>query len=396
MLVPTLCHPKRKLRRLGATLALTASFMVVLLGFTALAVDTMVLAVAKHQATTSAEAASLAAAHVLANEARISPSVNMSALMAAAHTTAEIYAKENEVLGADPVIVNNFENEPAGDIVIGYLDVSDPDAQLQTGSYLESQFNSAQVRVARTADRGGLIPTTFARVLGIEGSDTWSQSTATALNYTIEGFEAGPGNSSLMPIVLDQETYDAMISHSINTTDQYTYNPSNGAVTSGSDGIEESKLYPVRTGNPGNWGTVNIGVNNNSTKTLGDQIRFGVTEAQLNNYPGGKLELDTSLDPPSVTLGGDPGISAGIKDDLKAIIGQPRTIPIYDVSGGNGNNAWFRIVKFAPVRVLDVSFKGNPKYVIVQPALVSDDTAISGELQQTFEAGGLIRLHLTR
>ena len=50
-------------------------------------------------------------------------------------------------------------------------------------------------------------------------------------------------------------------------------------------------------------------------------------------------------------------------------------IPIYDQSGGNGNNATYRVIKFAPVRVMSVNFQGNPKYVISPAVLLKDPTA---------------------
>lgn len=97
-------------------------------------------------------------------------------------------------------------------------------------------------------------------------------------------------------------------------------------------------------------------------------------------------------------LTGDPGISTGLKDSLQAIVGRPRTIPIYDPAGssGTGNNTQYKIIGFAPVRLLAVNFQGNPKHVIIQPALTRDSTAIPGQLQSNWSAGGLIRLHLTR
>ena len=71
-------------------------------------------------------------------------------------------------------------------------------------------------------------------------------------------------------------------------------------------------------------------------------------------------------------------------------------IPIYDSTGGNGNNAWYRVIAFAGVRILAVNFQGNPKYVIIQPALVNDRTAIPDKPLTTWTSGGLIRIHLTR
>src|SRR5262249_53388623 len=147
-------------------------------------------------------------------------------------------------------------------------------------------------------------------------------------------------------------------------TDQYAYNPATNTVTPGTDGVYESVLYPVSSGNPGNWGTIKVGVDNNSTSTLGAQIRYGITPAQLATFPNGQIQLDPSTTPPSIIFNGNPGISAGIKDDLESIIGKPVSIPIYDQSDDNGNNAWYRVINFAALRILSVNFQGNPKYVI--------------------------------
>jgi hypothetical protein len=108
------------------------------------------------------------------------------------------------------------------------------------------------------------------------------------------------------------------------------------------------------------------------------------------------IQLDTAQTPPSITFSGNPGISAGISSALQSIIGKPVTIPIYDTNGGNGNNAWYRVVAFASCRLLAVNFQGNPKYVIIQPALVTDGTAIAGTAQSSWKSGGLVVLHLSR
>jgi hypothetical protein len=71
-------------------------------------------------------------------------------------------------------------------------------------------------------------------------------------------------------------------------------------------------------------------------------------------------------------------------------------IPIYDINGGNGANAWYRVINFACVRILAVSFQGNPKYVIVQPANIYDPTAIPGTAQSSWSMGGVIEIYLAR
>jgi hypothetical protein len=383
-------------------MVLTAVMMTALLGFVALAVDTMVMAVARHQLGIAADAGALAGAAALADERRITPDAPLDLIMTAAHDRAMEFARKNAVLGQPPVILGNSSNDGDGDVVLGYIaDPTDPASPMLTAASLVPRFNSVQVRAARSADRGGIVPAFFSRALGFEGATLRHAGTASALTFDIAGFRSDPArNADVLPIVLDKKTYEDMINPSLDTTDEYRYDPASGLVSDGPDGVQESRLYPVKNGYPGNWGTVKIGVSNNSTSTLGDQIRHGITAKQLSTYPGDRLELNLidARGDGYMIMEGNPGISSGIKDDLEAIIGQPRAIPVYDPagSGGNGNNATYKIVGFAPVRILAVSFKGNPKYVVVQPAIMRDPTAIPGEVTSGFEAGGLLRLHLTR
>jgi hypothetical protein len=230
----------------------------------------------------------------------------------------------------------------------------------------------------------------------IWGSGTMSATaSATAVAQTsLNGFQAsGSLNASLLPIVLDKVTWQTMMAGQ--STDQYTYNAATNTVTSGPDGLYESQLYPVGSGSPGNWGTIKVGVSNNSTSTLSAQIQYGITPAQLATFPNSTIQLDQSLSPPSITFNGNPGISAGIKSALTSIIGRPVCVPIYDENGGNGNNAWYRVIYFQPARILSVNFQGNPKYVIIQPAILNDPTGIPGT-PQAWSSGGLMSLQLTR
>jgi hypothetical protein len=237
--------------------------------------------------------------------------------------------------------------------------------------------------------------------MGFSGGSLNVSSTATVTNNTISGYKSVNGlSANLLPIVLDVTTYKAMMA-GVGTvtgaaTDQYSYDPVTKTVSNGPDGVAESVLFPVASGNPGNWGTIKVGVSNNSTSTLAAQIQYGITPGQLATFPNGTIALDTTLTPPSITFGGNPGISAGIKSALDAIIGNPVTIPIYDLTGGNGNNAWYRVIAFAPVRVMAVNFQGNPKYVVVQPALLTDPTALRGTPQSSWTKGGLLVLRLSR
>jgi hypothetical protein len=234
--------------------------------------------------------------------------------------------------------------------------------------------------------------------MGFKGSNVTVMSTATSQAYSVSGFKAsGSSSANLLPIVLDKVAWQAMMNATSpsNGTDQYKYDTSSGTVTSGPDGVYESLLYPVSSGSPGNWGTINVGVSNNSTSILNAQILNGITPAQLATYPNSTIQLDNTLSPPSITFSGNPGISAGIKSALTAIIGKPVVVPIYDINGGNGNNAWYRVIAFQPSRIMSVNFQGNPKYVIIQPCLINDPTAVTGTAQ-SWTKGGQVKLYLSR
>ena len=124
---------------------------------------------------------------------------------------------------------------------------------------------------------------------------------------------------------------------------------------------------------PGNFGTVDIGSPDNSTAIISRQIVYGVNADDL-AYFGGELSLAGG----PIQLNGDTGLSAAIKDDLTAIIGLERSIPLFDEVHGPGNNAWFRMVGWGGIRILHVKLTGAPwnKEVIIQPAVVVDDAGV--------------------
>ena len=113
------------------------------------------------------------------------------------------------------------------------------------------------------------------------------------------------------------------------------------------------------------------------------QILYGINESDL-AFLGGKLEFGEDG---TLLLNGDTGLSAGFKDELAAIIGQPRAIPIFTSVSGNGNNAMYTIVAFGGIRIMDVKLTGkmSSKYVMIQPAVVVDDAAIeSGDSDSSY------------
>ena len=110
------------------------------------------------------------------------------------------------------------------------------------------------------------------------------------------------------------------------------------------------------------------------------------------SYFGGQLSFANG----PLIINGDTGISAGIKDDLDAIKGKPRLMPLFTSVSGPGNNAMYTIPKFVGVRIVFVRLTGAPsnKVVIVQPAPFVADTVIASKTTVTadsyFVPGGLI------
>ena len=159
-------------------------------------------------------------------------------------------------------------------------------------------------------------------------------------------------------------------------TDNFTLN-ADETVSPGPDGIKEVNIYPNGSATlpPGNRGTVDIGSPNNSTADLVRQIRHGLNAYDMSFFPDSEIRFDNG----PIQLNGDTGISAGIKDDLEAIKGQSRAIPIFTAVSGPGNNATYTVSKFVGVRIVHVNLTGKPasKAVIVQPSPYSGSRVVT-------------------
>jgi hypothetical protein len=176
----------------------------------------------------------------------------------------------------------------------------------------------------------------------------------------------------MLPLALDQPTWVDVLDGG--GSDNWRYDPTTKAITSGSDGMREVNLYPLRTGAPGNRGTVDNGSSTNNSADLSGQIRHGVSPSDLNHI-GSELKLNNNGE---LFLNGDTGIRAGIKDDLASIKGAPRVIPIFREVLGPGNNATYTIVGSAGVRIMNEQLTGSKssKQVIIQPALMISKSVI--------------------
>jgi len=344
-------------RRRGNIVVLSAFMMIVMFGVMGFAIDLGYFNVSRTQLQRAADASAIAAVWELIDNDAPAGYANSSQTETNARGIAAEYAAYNSVL-------NRIANLAEEDIQVGYLaDPSDPSAEMDTSGLMP--HNAVRVVVRRTAEQNGDVPLFFAPLLGIDSLSTMTEATAALIN-NFRGFRS-PGNGSnlgMLPFALDIDTWNDLLAG--NGPDDWTWDAEYNEIVEGSDGILEVNLYPQGTGSPGNRGTVDIGSSNNSTADIARQITDGVTPEDL-EFHGGSLQLDENGE---LQLNADTGISAGVKDELDAIKGKPRVIPIFSQVSGNGNNAQYVIVQFIGVRIMDVKLTGqmSSKRVIVQPA----------------------------
>lgn len=363
---PFVRYRNRRSRR-GAVTVLAAIFSIIMLGMVAMSVDVGYMLSMKEEMQRTADAAALAACWDYGKN--LADGNDSTVSQQSARLAAQQYATNNQVGNTGPQLDANSCNAPEGDLVFGYVnDLYSTTSTFDTTSH--NLFNAVKVRVRRDENLNGKAPSFFARVFGHNGQALYANATA-AIVRDVKGFEVpnGGGNIDLLPFALDLDTWNNWMAGSgAGISDDWTWDAVNRQVTPGPDGLLEVNLYPQGTGSPGNRGTVDIGSSNNSTNDIARQILHGISPSDL-AYHGGALEFDVNGE---LILNGDTGISAGVKDELKAIKGQPRTIPIFREVHGPGNNAMYTIVKWMGIRIVDVKLTGpmSKKHVTIQAAPV--------------------------
>lgn len=365
---PTLTRRIRP-KRSGNIAILSVFLLVVMLSVIALAVDVGYLQCASTESQRSADAAAIAATWKLLDQ--MGPNANVtSSTLATVQSTATQYAAANHVANAAPGL-------GGGDVDVGQL--GPPyNGSVPLSFSSPNQFNAVTVRVRRTAQDNGEVNLFFAKVFGRGSAAVESQATAAFLN-NVAGFRAPASGENIMvlPFAMNVETWDDMLLQPQSYPDNYGVD-SNNNVVSGGDGSPEINLYPEGVGPPGNRGTLDIGSPNNSTADICRQIRYGANATDL-GYIGDSIKL-TGV-PPTKLLNGDTGISAGVKDDLTLIKGQPRILPLFSAVSGPGNNATYTICRWVGVRIMYVKLTGSPsqKKVLVQEAPIVVPGVIPGD-----------------
>ncbi len=363
-----------RLRR-GNILVLAAFFLVAMMGFTAFVVDVGYITLTEAQLQNAADSGALGAALELPDGIGNGATKTTSEVDTAARTVAVDMAASHAGGSLEAISADS-----ADDVRMGHVEWNE-----ESGSWVKTwgatPYNLVEVKLHRDgANADGPLDLFFAPVIGHNNANVNVLAAAAMMNGN--GFRMEPGSTEtngLLPIAVDWDTwYD--FTHATEPgglfTDDYYYHEDSGAVSAGSDGILEMNMYPNGTYElpPGNRGTVDLGSPNNSTSDISRQILYGLNAFDFSFFPNG--EIKASWENPLI-VNGDTGLSAGIKDELAAIIGKPRAIPIFsEVGGGNGNNADYTVVKFVGIRIVNVKLTGNPnqKRVMIQACPYTDRT----------------------
>lgn len=374
-------------RRRGGILVLAAVMLVVVIAFAAFTIEYGMITVTQGQLQNAADSASHAA--MLEYSRSIGPDAELTP------NAGEKAARDVAVEMVSKFRTGNVASTPADpnlDVRFGVRTWSASSKQWVENWNSSGPFNMVEVSPKKIKARHTELPMTFGRLLGVDGHEVQRSSVAAVV--AANGFKMKQNAGEwlgILPIAVDYGTWQKLVeaNNGGSTTgfpDNFSYEGET-TVASGSDGVRELNIYPDLNTSlpPGNRGTVDIGSPNNSTNDLKRQIVYGLNSFDLSFFPNG--ELNCSVEKP-LYLNGDPGISAGIENSLKSIIGQTRAIPIFTSVSGPGNNANYTVIKFVGVRILDVNLSGGPKkrFLMIQPATFSTPHIVRGTSEITYDS----------
>ena len=339
----------RRHRRRGAIAVLAAFLMIVFIAMVAFTIDYGYIQAKQAELQRTTDAAALAAVQDLLPDADGTQDLN------AARATVLSYVRDN--LSESGFLVSD------ADIQIGRFDTSTIYSNV---TLLDSGvLDAVRVTLRRDGSSNPLIPLFFARILGVNTASVTARATA-----VLQKAVRLPAGSGVLPFAVPVDEWDF-----VEAGDTWT--------VYGDGKITDSGGHPV----PGNWGTVDIGAENNSTADLSNQIENGLRQSDLDAlYANDRISTSAYLDTSEpIWLNADPGLSAGMKSAVAAVHGQTRVIPLYDMTGGKGgNNLEYRVVKWGVVTVVDSNFKGSKSsYVRVRKATLYDGTLMPNNDLQT-------------
>lgn len=276
----------------GVVTVLAAIFLIALIGLAALVIDLGQLLIVKGELQNASDSAALAGVVDLIYSG---PSE--------AEATAVIYATKQD----------HYR-----------LSRPSPNADAVTVTPLGPDKLKVKVKKS-TGTSAGPVPTTFARIWGVQGADVEALAVAT-VNRKVIG--SGPGN--LLPYGIHKSKLDA---------------DGDGLYDVGS----ALKIYPYGWA-PGNFGILDLDYGGNSNDDVESWTRYGFDQSFV-------IPQDTGY----VHIPGDTGISGySLSDALMSRIGDRLLLPVFDEVSGEGSNSDFRVMDLVGVIITEIKLVGDP------------------------------------
>jgi Flp pilus assembly protein TadG len=373
-------RPATGVRR-GVVVGMLLVAMLLLVGLMGLAWNVSQLAYARGQLRTACEAAALAGAAELMDEDVLRTAHNQGDDVAAARLKAQQYAATNVSHGRPVVLDLNVDNDPRGDIVIGWVDQPGvPGANFQPWQGT-GPINTIRVTASRRMATGNPIALWSGRLLGITHGAALSVASAT-LDNRIYGFRTrGAVCLPLVPLAAECQSWlsQATTPAASGGNDQYSVDYTAESVASGSDGIPEIELRAALSSSS-SAGSSQVGGNfvplvleQSGEDARQRQLRQGLATVDLLSRDGefSMNELGQLLMPTA------PGFDATWVEDLLSIQGVSRVWPLGEPSAGG-----YQITGFGAAVVvnawIDTQTQPPQLVVAVQPALLVTNTALAG------------------
>jgi hypothetical protein len=304
-----------------------------------------------------------------------------------ARQQARLYANRNPRGNTPLDVYLNASNAADGDIVIGELTV--PWNQSESLNSFSDSPNTVFVRISMTDDHpngpGSLF---FARALGMDRFQMVASAAATVWY------------PALLPFATSEKNWQSLADGGAGDLLTHSDKSISFGIKPGAYGVPEIVMFPGNWDGsdempPGNFGIIQVGPAGDELTVLRGQIDKGPSQTDL-DFHGGFLEGGQ-------TIPGRTGIKSSAKHaflggradgrEFAGMLGEVRTLPIYETASGNGDNAVFRLSRFVIVRILAIKIDSRWRY----QRMDTEGEEITAVLAQPVqELGKLVQTRLTR
>jgi Flp pilus assembly protein TadG len=368
--------------RRGAVAPMVAILLIPLLGMVAFAVDIGYMVQVRIELTNVADAAALAGVQQLyapyENWLRASTLKSQSAIsqnaIALAKATAQSIAANNHAGNLSIQLVD-------ADVDVGYtsaLGVYSAGNAIPAGVFPNTVKVTARRDNTNLPNSNGELALFFAPVLGHKSAPLTASASAIASEGVITSFKTGLGNSSILPVAVNQTEWTDFFYNGVNSPFADPNAPSGAAwfqIYPGGQGESMDGLLSL-------YSSKAASQQNYSGST--GWIQAGPTSSDISSLLSGQ---DLPLNGAQSPWASGPGLKSSLLSDFQAIISTQNVhlLPLYDpispgtVGGGNGT---YEIVHFVPIHLVYATGNGQTNMDIAVTSAgvpITDPTAyISG------------------